>query len=192
MPAGLPEMMQLETLAAVPPFDERLPGGLPEQAADWHAALGAALDQLTRLTALMVGEHTAPSNLVAAQLPRLQRLWFATSPIPRPDALAGPWLGSLRWLGMQWLQLECSVEPLRAAAHLEKLCSLGMPACTNEGHWRAAWDFLATHPPLKCFCIETYESPTLPLVDALIALNNRRPALHVRRTAPIASLSAYA
>lgn len=163
-------------------------GASAEAAEAWHEIEHAALPRLARLTALVLGCSTNSSNLLSvAQLPRLQRLWYEpdpADPLPDPAALSGPWLASLCWLGLPWGVLERVADALRAAPRLEYLCSLTLPACADEAHWRAAWDFLATHPPLRRFLIEIEREspPTWPFVDALVELRNRRPALVVRRT----------
>lgn len=45
----------------------------------------------------------------------------------------------------------------------------------------AAVDFLATHPPLRCFAFEGSDGPSLHLLDAVLELKARRPALQLCR-----------
>lgn len=56
-----------------------------------------------------------------------------------------------------------------------------------DDNWRAAWAFVATHPPLRCFEIEVEDewferTATLSLLDALIGLQSHRPTLQIRCT----------
>lgn len=177
LPACLPSMACLDCLAAI--FI-----GSSEQAIAWQATLGAALPRLTCLSTLLLSEACGPSDLATiAQLPRLQRLWLRSEtegPLPSPAPLAGPWLTPLRWLALQWEVLERAVGPLRAAPHLEYVCSLSGPVCADEGRWRAAWDFLATHPPLRRFDIAQSHGASPATPDAEAQLRIRRPSLHVR------------
>ena len=175
-------MTWLECLNSFPPAEEDISA---EQRAAWRETLGNTLPQLTRLTKLLLTVDERFDFAAVSQLPRLQRLalWTDDAGLPDPAALAGPWLASLRWLGLEWAWLEPAVSALRAAPRLEYVCSLTMPACADEGRWRAAWDFLATHPPLRCFGIDATSPPAMPVFDAVIGLKNRRPALPVRRIA---------
>lgn len=154
----------------------------------WLQTESTTLPRLTCLTALALNLCGAVP-LGVAQLPQLQRLWLWSSgpePLPNPAALEGPWLASLRWLGLQWRMFERAVALLHAAPRLEYLCSVNTPVCTDEARWHTAWKFLATHPPLRYFGFEfesqyTANVPVEPLLDALVCLHARRPALQTRR-----------
>ena len=160
-----------------------------EELQQWEQAERATLPRLTYLTALALAiEGRGEATLTALpQLPRLQRLWLWGWHPFDPAALSGPWLGSLRWLGMEWPLLERAAGALRAAPRLEYVCSLSAPVRADEGRWRAAWDFLATHPPLRCFAIDIQDEaqfPGMPAIEALMRLHNHRPSLQMHRPRP--------
>lgn len=166
-------MTWLEHLGAYP--REPLEGGLADA---WQEALGSALEALTRLTALALADDGQPYNLPAGtQLPQLQRLYSLTQSLP--VALSGPCLASLRWLGLQWRVFELAVGPLRAAPHLRCVASLDAPTCIVEARWRAAWGFLATHPPLHRVYIDSTSALDEAALAAVEALQRLRPALQV-------------
>lgn len=85
---------------------------------------------------------------------------------------------------------------LRAASRLAYLFSAGAPHalnCSRETtfeRWRAFWEFVATHPPLRCLAYAPnldFESQERQgshlLVRALFMLNHRRPGLQLRQLA---------
>ena len=85
---------------------------------------------------------------------------------------------------------------LSRAAQLEYLCSSGWPEKAaaedgaqqqGDGRWEAFWNFLARHPPLRCFAVDTNliggsgSKPNDAAVDALLDMRWRRPGLQLRR-----------
>lgn len=107
----------------------------------------------------LVGVPWLPPSI--SGLTRLQRL-CAQREYPH-DFLdlslpSGPWLGSLRWLGLPWDCLDApgALEVLRSATRLEFLCSLSLPYIDTDSdgcwdHWDAFFEFLVAHPSLRCF-----------------------------------------
>lgn len=92
------------------------------------------------------------------------------------------------------------MEALRAAPQLEYLFSLGTPyEETHSGRhfpsrtarWRAFWEWVVTHPPLRCFAFDISsqedsggEEPAATpgsFVHVLLMLHHRRPTLQLRR-----------
>jgi len=154
------------------------------------AALEAALPRLQRLTRLLLFCHTFERIPPAiASLSCLQRLCFDGS---AADALAdlslpqGAWLASIRWLGLPWGVLRSAVGTLRAAPHLEYLCSSSIPTDgTSSEEWAAFWRFVAAHPPLRCLGMEHQGggecSPAELLLDTILTLRQRHPELQLRR-----------
>ncbi len=94
------------------------------------------------------------------EMPRLERLHLQQDysegmvviELPR-----GPWLRSVRWLGLPWECLDDpdNLEVLRSTAQLEFLCALTLPCIGDREdsfvHWDAFFEWVATHPPLRCF-----------------------------------------
>lgn len=80
-----------------------------------------------------------PDDLIATAVPR------------------GPWLRSIRWLGLPWESLADpgNLEALRAATQLEFLCAFGLPAVGSyeggQDDWEAFFEWVAAHEPLRCF-----------------------------------------
>lgn len=78
---------------------------------------------------------------------------------------------------------------LCGAARLRYLCTSGWPERgADNGSWETFWSFLARHPPLRCFAIDTCDtiqgsaaSPNAAAVDALLDLCCCRWALRLRR-----------
>lgn len=86
---------------------------------------------------------------------------------------------------------------LSRAALLDYLCSSGWPEKAaaedgaqqqeEDGRWEAFWNFLARHPPLRCFAVDTNliegssSKPNDAAVDALLDMHWRRPGLQLRR-----------
>lgn len=169
--------------------------GSPEDA----AALQAVLPRLQRLTCLCLNvedpprPHAVPPAI--ATLPRLQRLcidvweddlhlWEQLENVSLP---LGPWLQAIRWLGLPWRVLAAAPGVLRGAPLLEYLAILHAPikygdTAADHSQWEEWWEFVATHPPLECLCIEIGmdEPPSSPLSQAMCALCHRRPSLRQR------------
>ena len=134
-----------------------------------------------------------PPAALAAQLPRLRSLALTSYAVTGAESDEGRWPGalpacapSLRWLA---LPLELALPSLAALAHaqqLETLCVL-LPSNSlsfDAGQWAAFWQFVATHPPLRRFVYEvpaTSLANNFMLLDALLLLQRRRPALQVQR-----------
>jgi len=146
LPACLPALTWPEQLAVHWHSEEEMPA---------DEELSTALPHLQNLTCLSIqcnDYQTVPPAV--AGLPRLQRLWFDVE--PRRGAVLslpqGPWLASIRWLGLPWELARQALGTLRTAAHLEYLCVLfpdkPWPPNVPEGH--LLWVFAATHPPLRC------------------------------------------
>lgn len=156
------------------------------------AVLATALPSLSGLTSLCLQLHAPFGSLAAvAQLPRLQRLLLTSSVAltANADDLAlppGPWLLSIRCLGLPWTLLEAGAEPLRGAPQLEYIFSDGTPQPgTRVEGWRAFWQFVATHAPLRCLAYAPTFSERAEvsrgLVSALFNLHHRRPELRLRQ-----------
>lgn len=189
LPSELSRMTQLECLGV-----SQMGEVAEDPRQEWFGTLGRALPRLTRLTTLALAIESAEAwdddwDIQAiARLPRLQRLWLWHE-FEAPYALAalvGPCLASLRWLALSWGWLQAAAPALRGAPQLEYVCALSTPLLGSEDQaaaWDAAWDWLATHPPLVCLAFESggEPAPSYALLDALVALKARRPALHVRR-----------
>lgn len=171
-----------------------------------HTAMTAALAELQLLTTLYVGANQYNQTEVdeilpripptIAALPRLQRLFIERSPgMPDPSlpSAGGPWLQSIRWLGLPWDVLQAGAGVLSAAPRLQYIYSIGTPHTdAHVGHpgclkWCAFWEFVATHAPLRCLGYFTTDQDYEDgkghehLADAAFMLNNRRPGLRLRR-----------
>lgn len=173
LPSTLPAMTWLECLR-LEAHDEMS----ADNEEPWQQTEAAALEQLARLSTLALNTRWQPNLAAIAQLPQLQRLCIGD---PMPN---GPWLAQLRWLGLDWEPLEGTVRHLRAAPRLKCVCSLSDPFLTDAAAWQQAWDFFATHPPLRCFYINSTpfgQSHSACVLDAVQELQRRRPALLVRR-----------
>lgn len=169
----------------------------------------SALASLTGLACLVFGCYPLLSlPREATHLVGLRRLLFFTPLVPpSPEGLplaapsARPWLAGIRWLGLPFVVAARSVPALRAAAQLEYLGLVDVPVLGNpweeepeEGEpseeeaatWQRFWAFCAEHPPLRALGLDAHEAEeaelTMPLLDALVALARRRPALAIRRT----------
>lgn len=169
LPTSLSELTQLRSLHAMDP-DFYLPSPIRLDSDDdssdeedgWFPpTFVRCVPHLTALTSLVTRESAEPRGHnrlpIIGALPTLERLRLRQDgpDIDRPplDTLRGPALLSLRWLAVRWKALERGVPALRAAPRLEFVASLTGPerAEDDDGHWDAAWDFLATHPPLRAF-----------------------------------------
>lgn len=165
-----------------------------------------ALPYLSQLTSLL-GRPVQSFPAAVASLPRLQRVCLSGSD-PRGTLPAGPWLDNLRWFGAPWMLLEAGAATLAAARQLEYLTAMTIPTTTVDSEdgggaedgagraaaqrWAAFWEFVATHPPLRCLGIDTElrapdqaqarAQPSIALLDALFRLKHRRPGLQLRRT----------
>jgi len=138
--------------------------------------------------------------LALAELPLLQRLCFTGYPAANADITLpqGPWLASIRWLGLPLEVLETALGFLNSAACLEYLCVM-VPYSANyaipEAH--PLWTFAAAHPPLRWLSFSTwsefpnntchilrcfFRQPTT--VSATAALRLRHPGLRVRGPSP--------
>jgi hypothetical protein len=98
----------------------------------------------------------------------------------------GPWLGSLRWLGLTWPAARLSVGSLTAATRLEHLVMTEQPDSSTAGDtetWAAFWDFVRAHPPLRCLTFSIPPTSRQPMdcmfVDAV--LDTARPPLLIKR-----------
>jgi len=160
---------------------EQLDVGMAEEPSE--GGINAALPSLHSLTCLSLfrfDNQRMPPAL--AQLPRLQRLSFDGWPDFDVDLSLpqGPWLASIRWLGLPWEVLEPALSALASAPHLEYLCAIfgTAPPALPEAH--PLWAFAATHPPLRCLGIQAAD-PTDPFTpEAAAALRLRRPGLRWR------------
>lgn len=103
-----------------------------------------------------------PPSLAGLQHLRRLCFWLQADAITDASLPQGPWLQSIRWLGVpiKCLLAEGTLAELSAAGELEFLCSLGVPALTSLGmqvpedfwaRWDVLWSWLAAHPPLRCF-----------------------------------------
>lgn len=84
---------------------------------------------------------------------------------------------------------------LSTAAQLKYFATFGWPEEAARGEededsdaaWDAFWAFLASHPALRCFAVDTFKvsgsgaAPSIAAVDALVDLQHQRPELQVRR-----------
>jgi hypothetical protein len=194
LPACLAELTQLETL-------EIEMGAFPDP--EEISLLEGALPHLQGLTCLVLSSEALRRHPPAvAQLGRLQRclVWInnGLNGGPAPDHClppGGACLGSLRWLGLSWAAALQSAAVLAAAQRLEYLCVLdavgvmATPALAHAERWAAFWRWAACHPSLRCLglkCEDADSHHTSPrfyftLLDAVLDLQRRRPALLVRR-----------
>lgn len=173
-PAPLAALTQLECLFANNVGD-------PE-------AFETALGQLRGLTTLALYSQAPERPPPFSHLRHLQRLCLCTTGCDLADLSlpSGPWLASIRWLGLNFDVLTAAVDLLCGAPQLEYLCCLDCPERTAgemRPQWRAFWEFAATHSPLRClgFVADDGNDFKLLLIDALLHLKERRPALQLRR-----------
>lgn len=189
-PARLPALTGLEHL-----FLDTHSGDI-----DLSGQLEDAFAQLRSLTSLVlrVLSHWVPVAL--GSLSRLQRLSFSmwhADELNYAGLPAGPWLASIRWLGLPWPVLEHSAAAVVAnAPNLEFLCSNTLPETplVNDHYWCRFWRFLTTHPPLRCFAVEmgpvgglgqATVLPSFELMRALLQLQRTHPALCLRCVAGV-------
>lgn len=167
---GLAELTVLRSLGSLSYlglYNSPLPGCLPslrQLAAldvdscrqEDSAAVEAALAQLTQLRMLGIGCEaltSAPRSITAlTSLERLYLLCGGEEAVPLPR---GPWLSSLRWLGMHWLDMLAAAADGTFAqiTRLEYLCLVGNPSdeiSANRAGWDALWACLASLPSLRC------------------------------------------
>lgn len=168
-------------------------------AVNQHAILDAYSEALTGLESLALDFGATPTITrlwlppATAQLPRLHSLALSSYAARNTHVTPGGWPGALpacistlRWLALPLELALPSLAALADAQHLQTLCVLLPPkaASFDAGQWSALWEFVATHPPLRCF---VYETPIRPpacaynFFDALLLLQQRRPALRVQR-----------
>jgi hypothetical protein len=181
LPACLPTLTQLEELNVY---------NYGDLSADDAAILGAALGQLHQLTCLGLGSTsltTVPPTIL--EMKRLQRflLWNGFGRPLGAGLPLGPWLEGLRWLGLTWLDAVSSVTALAAASQLERLVITGRPdrrADDDAGTWTAFWNFVESHPPLRCLTFHFHDDwpGSHALFDAVLCAARRRPALLIQRT----------
>ena len=183
----------VEALAALAPSRRALEvHGRCGRAGDLDRAIGV----LTALESLALdfgaGRFTGPEVPSAVMgLPKLQRLSLSYYSISSQQAPRTPPTPALPLSHLHWVALPLVVALrltglLEQARSLETLCLLLPPASTvmDAECWSAFWQFVATHPPLRSLPYEVpADSPTcsLQLLDALVLLQRRRPALQVRR-----------
>lgn len=187
LPACLPALTSLEHLC------------MTALGADLTQQLEAALAQLTGLTSLVVQAATQRIPAALGGLSRLQRLClrrWGHGELTDARLPAGPWLASIRWLGLPFAVLEQCTELLASAQQLEYLCSMGLPelplccGADTADRWRRFWRLLAAHPPLRCFLLDAPPEgdgvdaplgrPSADLLRALLLLQGMRPGLHIR------------
>jgi len=194
-PACLPALTWLEQLAVT------------NRVRSMDGKLDAALPNLQNLKCLCLTCRIDYERILPAlaSLPRLQRLFLYGHPAEGADLRLppGPWLASIRWLGLPWhaLRPAPAAGMLSCAPHLEYLraflppYALSYDSAVPEGH--PLWTLAATHPPLRCLGIESYESdsaqhagPFTP--EATSALRLRRPQLSLRIMRPGRDIEAEA
>jgi len=148
---------------------------------------------------------------VLAELHGLQRLCFSgrleseLGPRARIVLPQGPWLASIRWLGLglPLAVLDVSAALLRHAPRLEYLCVVDLPIwpwpSTNHPAFdntifpadHPLWELAATHPPLRCLALTVPEHALTAFTTepahagAIAALRARRPALRLRYLPPL-------
>lgn len=184
LPGSLRAMTQLEALHL------DLPGPTPIQGLD------AAFRQLQRLTRLVVwGGSLREVPTALAGLAHLQRCLFWSTLEQEGDEHcslpSGPWQHSLRMLCTHWGILANSASVLAAAGQLEYFSMGDLPAssCAELDSWGVFWDWAATHPPLQRLSFDDIDTDDasqvafpMPLVDKMLLLWRRCPALSVFRT----------
>lgn len=82
-----------------------------------------------------------------------------------------------------------ALEALRSATQLDYLCCMEDPRYNQQPdtqeHWRAFFQFVASHPPLSCLglegCYDAHVHVSPQLIDSIIHLAHVRPGLRVRR-----------
>jgi len=176
LPACLSTLTWLEQLTAQYPVDD-------------DPAFNAVLSSLQNLTCLSLcypSCYCLPPAL--AGLSRLQRLGLEGWPEgaeDEPGLPEGPWLASIRWLGLPWelLQPAAAARLLHSAPRLEYLCMYVLDDPPDlpdlpEGH--PLWTLAATHPPLRCLGFESSGGVSPFSAEATAALRLRRPQLRLR------------
>ncbi|PRW44355.1 G8 domain-containing [Chlorella sorokiniana] len=178
LPGCLPTLSQLVSL------------GIGQCREEDHAALDAALGQLSQLRRLAIScgqlDGMPPSTTALTCLEHLCCISGGEGTVFLPPSSRR---SSLRWLGMDWVNLLPTVAAgaLAQMEQLEFICLVGNPATVpaDGPEWHALWVFLASHPPLRCLGLEMYarSCPTveLELLDAVVGLKHRRPELQLRR-----------
>lgn len=110
------------------------------------------LGHLTRLTALLLeGEGINGVLPAIGSLPQLQRFFCWTEQADGAVLPAGPWLRSIRWLGVHPAVLCGSVPLLASAAQLELVGLAVTPAADllESPGWDGFWQWAGQHPPLR-------------------------------------------
>lgn len=166
-------------------------------------ALNDGIQVLTGLESLALDladweDHSPSVPPAVAALPQLQRCSLTFYCMDSGAPLQGAWLpplaalpfDSLRWLALP-LQLALASQPVLAQAHrLHTLClelsEMETSDAYDSGQWAGFWRFVASHPPLRCLLYQASEGEdpgpaVFMLLDALLLLQRRRPALEVRR-----------
>ena len=185
LPASLPNLTQLEQLEVYHPE------ALALSAVD-EASLIEAVGQLQQLTCLAVGStslSTIPDALTGIQ--QLQRFlfWNGNGQPVNSGLPLGSWLGGLHWLGLTWSAARLSVSALTAAPRLEHLVITEHPNSSTAGNtatWAAFWDFVRTHPPLRCLTFALQSNSRQPMdctfFNAVLDTARLRQALLIKRT----------
>ena len=169
----------------------------PKEAA--VASLAAALPRLTQLTGLRL-EGLPAAATASASIAALTRLhWIYLWPMTAlrreaavaEDALPlGPWQRSLRHLMTTFLLAQRNLRFLSGAEQLQRLSFLQPPAppAGAEAQWHAFWRWAEKHPPLQSIGFEAEEAVDTPLVEAMLQLQARRPALLIDTRLEVHSL----
>lgn len=152
------------------------------------APVEAALRHVSGLTTLFLNALHMSVIPPLGHLLRLERLLIETAPDDDLALPPGPWLRSIRWLGLPWPVLEAGVGVLRGAPRLEYLFSAGTPgAGVAQGRWHEFREFVATHPPLRCLAYapfdiddEECDPPPQDMLRLHLVLRYRRPELQLR------------
>ena len=183
--AHMPQLQQLELHCIADVEDDELQV--------LHLGLHA-LQQLTSLALDFRYCTRVPAAVAGLQRPQRCTLYMnprAEDALPAPERrlAGGPWLGSLRWLGLCWAAALENIDVLAAAQRLEYLCLLdaldAKVMIADPAFPCRFWDWAATHQPLRCLAFEhTADDGPAPLhmFDAVLDLAVRRPGLLVRRT----------
>jgi len=156
---GMAVLTALTSLRCLRLYDnDRLPACLPaltwlEQLvvhsveAAMQEELNMILPRMQRPTSLSLRfidyQHFPPA---LANLSRLQRLCFWGKPADDADLRlpVGPWLASIRWLGLPWEVLDLAMGGLTTVSHLEYLCVCVLSRVKPPCH--------SGEPPLVDFC----------------------------------------
>ena len=150
-----------------------------------HPFTSVVLPQVLRATSGLDPLPPALSGLSRLRLCHLESYGPAERTAYAPALPGGPWLRSLQWLSVGPGTLLSSTAVLQGAAALECVSIAGSPAGGIDWHSAAAdafFDWLARHPPLRCFSVDAGRPKKVcsRFFVRVLQLGRSRPALRVQ------------